>query len=555
MSKPHPTPAVQPEVAATLKVQHTLPMSRGGQGVQALAQMGAQLGSLPRVARKPGNPGEEDDVAAAHAAEADSEGLRVADTELAPLPLEMGAQQLAQLAQAPVAAGAGGVGAGVTGVGLAGAPGSSLEASLGAAGVQTVAAVWSVPGWLPVGAAGAVGMAATTNSLKGDDTVPSVTAAQSFSYPENSANGARVGTVAATDNVGVTGFRFSATGTSTSADGYFSIDANGAVTLTQAGAAAGVASNDFETGANSFTYGVQARDAAGNWSNPTNVTFNLTDVNETVPLEDEWADSYDDNSGLPAGSVEFSGTSLSEGYINTESDLDVFYAEYWWNGVYEINVTGQLAAGDLSLNLLEYTGSWEAVAEPGHVNFSLVDDQILLNLNSNFSSGYEYPEATFFDAVRDYYLQVGAKESKTGSYAFSIKLIDDYVDQIVLENGVMQPNYGVDADQTRDLGLGVIVRTQTTVGGQTVGAGKDVKGLFNYQGDIDIWKYAGTAGEEVTVSLSKGDLLVLDDQGNVLQATAGKYTLTGDTYLQVSQGNIPVDSFYQLQLFGAGLLA
>ena len=174
-----------------------------------------------------------------------------------------------------------------------------------------------------------------------------------------------------------------------------------------------------------------------------------------------------------------------------------------------------------------------------------------LTLNNNFGTGYESPEATYFGSTRPYYLQVDASDSKTGSYALSINLIDDYADRIALVNGVMQPDYGVNADQTADLGLGVIVRTRT-VNGLPEGPEKNVQGLFNYEGDTDIWKYAGAAGEQVTVSLNVGQLLVLDHQGNELEAFNGTYTLTGDTYLQVSQG--PVNFFYQLQLFGSGLL-
>ena len=112
---------------------------------------------------------------------------------------------------------------------------------------------------------------------------PVVMASQSFSYAENQVSGAVVGTVSATDDVGVTAFRFAATGTGTSADGYYSIASDGKITLTSAGATAGASSNDFETSPNSFIYGVQAGDAAGNWSSSENVTLNVTDVDDTAP--------------------------------------------------------------------------------------------------------------------------------------------------------------------------------------------------------------------------------------------------------------------------------
>ena len=117
-----------------------------------------------------------------------------------------------------------------------------------------------------------------------DDTAPMVAANQSFAYVENQTANATVGTVAASDAVGVTGFRFAATGTATSADGYYAIGTSGAIQLTAAGAAAGAPTNDFETTPNSFTYGIEARDAAGNWSAPVNVTLAVTDLADSAPV-------------------------------------------------------------------------------------------------------------------------------------------------------------------------------------------------------------------------------------------------------------------------------
>ena len=67
-----------------------------------------------------------------------------------------------------------------------------------------------------------------------------VTPAQSFSYAENQTAGAVIATVVATDDVGVTGFRFSDSGTGTSLDGYYTIGANGQISITAAGVAAGI---------------------------------------------------------------------------------------------------------------------------------------------------------------------------------------------------------------------------------------------------------------------------------------------------------------------------
>ncbi|WP_430463559.1 beta strand repeat-containing protein [Tabrizicola sp.] len=118
----------------------------------------------------------------------------------------------------------------------------------------------------------------------GDTTAPIVTASQTLTYTENQTADSVIGTVLATDAVGVTGFRFTDTGTTTSLDGYYTIASDGQVTITAAGVAAGVANNDFETGANSFTYAIQAGDAAGNWSLSVSVAFAVTNLNDTAPV-------------------------------------------------------------------------------------------------------------------------------------------------------------------------------------------------------------------------------------------------------------------------------
>lgn len=136
-----------------------------------------------------------------------------------------------------------------------------------------------------------VNAANTATSDPLSDTVAPVVTAATFTYAENQAAGKEVGTVVATDAMGVTGFEIK-TGNDA---GYFAIDAAGKITLTAAGAAAAVpaagttaavaasAANDFETGANSFTLGVVAKDAAGNASAATNVTINVTDVDDVAP--------------------------------------------------------------------------------------------------------------------------------------------------------------------------------------------------------------------------------------------------------------------------------
>jgi methionine-rich copper-binding protein CopC len=124
-------------------------------------------------------------------------------------------------------------------------------------------------------------IAENTASLT-DTTAPTVTALQTFSNAENKAADALLGTVLATDNTGGSGVGSFAI-TTGNTDGFFAIAADGKITLTAAGAAATSAANDFEKSPNTFVLGVTATDKAGNVGAATNVTLNVTDVDDTAP--------------------------------------------------------------------------------------------------------------------------------------------------------------------------------------------------------------------------------------------------------------------------------
>lgn len=134
-----------------------------------------------------------------------------------------------------------------------------------------------------------------------DTELPVFTGIQEYSYIENQVADAIVAPISgADDNVGVTQYRFvSATGDvfgTTSADGYFTIDAQGAIRITSAGVAAGV--NDFDDGTNANVYYIQAGDAADNWSLTTQITLNET--NDTTDDAPKYAGTVQlaiDNSG------------------------------------------------------------------------------------------------------------------------------------------------------------------------------------------------------------------------------------------------------------------
>ena len=112
-----------------------------------------------------------------------------------------------------------------------------------------------------------------------EDTVaPLITPSQTLSYVENQTSGFSIGTIIASDAIGVTGFSI----VSGNENGFFAIDPAGNLILTEAGVTA--AANDFEIVPNTFTLGITATDAAGNTSTTTDVIVNVSNVNELTPI-------------------------------------------------------------------------------------------------------------------------------------------------------------------------------------------------------------------------------------------------------------------------------
>jgi hypothetical protein len=231
-------------------------------------------------------------------------------------------------------------------------------------------------------------VAVTINVLDVDEVLPIVTGAQSFSYAENQSVGATVGTVLATDNVGVTGFRFTTTATATSSDGYYSISNSGVVTITASGAAG--AANDFETAPNSFTHGVQARDAAGNWSASVNVNFIVTDLTDTV-------------SGMKlgmnlAGGNNYNGTIVFKNLMETMNGWTQMVGTGSFSGDYGDLVatvgTDEFVTQPIDWNLVgtvRPTGSY-TVLNPGGVNVAIGSSTTSTDLHGfdNSTAGYTF---------------------------------------------------------------------------------------------------------------------------------------------------------------------
>ncbi|TFW71903.1 hypothetical protein C3Y98_07455 [Methylotenera oryzisoli] len=200
-----------------------------------------------------------------------------------------------------------------------------------------------------------------------DDTNP-VIANQTFSYAENRAAGTTVATVVASDNVGVTGYSFTATGTNTSADGFYQISNTGVITITAAGAASGV--NDFEQGTNTGNYGITVRDAAGNNSSAT-ITLNETNVNDNAPVID-----------LDANNSTTSGANFVTSY--TENGVGISVAD---NDIAITDVDStNLVSAVITLTNMQAGDVLAAGVLPAGITSSIVGNVVTLSGNATLAN-------------------------------------------------------------------------------------------------------------------------------------------------------------------------
>ena len=231
-------------------------------------------------------------------------------------------------------------------------------------------------------AAGNTATASDTESYT-VDTTPPVIANQTFSYAENRAAGATLGTVLATDNVAITSYTFSATGSNLSADGFYQISNAGVISITAAGAVAGV--NDFETGPNTGIYNVTVLDAANN-SSSANITLNETNLNEsplnTVPVAQTTAEdtpqvfSTANGNAISVTDVDGAGVALTSTISITNGTFNAITgggALISNNGTATVTISGTAAQINAALQGASYVNTPDFNGATANLNLSTTD--------------------------------------------------------------------------------------------------------------------------------------------------------------------------------------
>jgi hypothetical protein len=317
-----------------------------------------------------------------------------------------------------------------------------------------------------------------------DTTAPVVAASQSFDTAENRAEGAVIGTVDATDAVGVNTF---AIDPASDPDGFFAIDAAGQITLTAAGAAAAAASNDFETVSNTFNLSVTATDAAGNTSDAETVVVNVTNVNEAPTII---------SSATPAAVAENTTTVLTPAANDPEGETAVFSVEGGENGdLFEIDGSGDLA--------FKAAPDYEALADTDNDGTS--DPLEVVIRATDPTDAALFVEQTVSVTVAD------ANEAPTA---------------VTLTGATT--SLAEDTDTTSDIKIADIEITDDALGAETLGLTGTDADKFKIVG-TELFLTAGTVLDAETASSFDVQVTVDDETigaANSIEATSAPFTLT-----------------------------
>ena len=137
----------------------------------------------------------------------------------------------------------------------------------------------------------------TGNFFIGNDpSIPFIERDQEFSYVEDQEAGFVIGTLVASDDLGIESFEFMSGNTA----GYFAISNAGKLTLTSQGVES--PANDYEQTPNEFTLSVKAIDADGNESVSTPIDIKVVDFDDEPPVV-EANQSFTYSEGRPANFI------------------------------------------------------------------------------------------------------------------------------------------------------------------------------------------------------------------------------------------------------------
>ncbi|MBX9593600.1 MAG: hypothetical protein K2X46_04500 [Roseomonas sp.] len=280
---------------------------------------------------------------------------------------------------------------------------------------------------------GACGPAFTLTVKDGSGPVFSAQGTYTYGYDPGQSAGSEVTTVeGASDNVGVTQYRFVSSNGSTihgatSADGYFAISATGEITMTAAGAASGV--NNSAIGSNQNIYHVQAGDAAGNWSRVQQITLQETPPELNAPTFSIVSATQLPNvvSGAIAGFIDPS----SHTRLASISDID--------DSNDRVDISA--AFGNFQFGGADFSGATDFyVSTNGYVSFGVG--------SSGYTSGLSLAAATFAPIISPMFTDLDPSEA--GDIYYSV---DAVTKTVVITWSDIEPYRGGAVDGAESRGI------------------------------------------------------------------------------------------------------
>ena len=191
-----------------------------------------------------------------------------------------------------------------------------------------------------------------------DEENPTIAASQTFNIDEELPNGTIVGTVIASDDIGITTYTISTGNTGT----VFAIDNDGVITV--------IANIDYEAPSTSFTLTIEVSDAAANTTS-ANITIAINDINEALPRI--FTDTFEVNEQVTSGTTIGTVVALDDNPITTYSitagDDDSKFA---------ISSTGEITTAD-ALDF-ETTPSYTLTIEVTDSDNNKVSDDFVINV-------------------------------------------------------------------------------------------------------------------------------------------------------------------------------
>lgn len=227
-----------------------------------------------------------------------------------------------------------------------------------------------------------------------DPSIPFIEQDQEFSYVEAQEVGFIIGTLSASDDIGIEQFEI----VSGNSQGYFEVSPTGKILLTESGATS--PANDFEDEPNQFTLSIKAIDGDSNESSAVDVIINVVDSDDQAPVITE-GQSFTYSEGQPLeyvmGTVEAEDNVAIKSFIITSGNTQGYFAISDLGRISLTEAGVNSPANDYENEPNAFTIKVTATDQSGNVSDEVSIDIIVVDIDDipptiNDSQSFDYDE-------------------------------------------------------------------------------------------------------------------------------------------------------------------